>query len=360
MGIFMFNNFLKNKRQLLIATVLLLFGACKQSEFYDKSQLLNASSTPSAVDTGGGIIVPPIVTPPIVTVPGIILYDRKELFTQSIFKDGDVDILWMIDNSGSMANKQKRLSESLGIFIDKFLDKNINFRMAITTTDGTNLFNGKMIGDANKLTSSYLTEVGKANFMAYFQAIVKVGTNGSGIEQGLKTSTTFFDRYAASFLRTDANLAIVEISDEEDQSDKAVGVYLDKLYALKSSKGKVKVYSVVTKTLPDDHTLSDSIGNRYILASQTTGATSSEIKNDFSTILLDIGNSIVSLVDSFALAEAPYNNVVKVFVNKTEVLSGWTFDIATHSIKFNSNSIPVEGATIEINYQVKASVLGAI
>ena len=266
----------------------------------------------------------------------------------------------MIDNSGSMENKQKRLSDSLGIFIDKFLDKNINFKMAITTTDGTSYYNGKMIGDANKLTSTYLQSVGKAKFMSYFQSIVKVGTSGSGTEQGLKTSSTFFDRYATSFLRADANLAIVEISDEEDQSEKTTSYYLNKFYALKASKGMIKIYSAVTKVLPDDHTLSDSIGNRYMQVSSITGGISSEIKNDFSGTLLDIGTSIVTLINSFSLAEAPYNNAVKVYVNKTEVKTGWTYDGISHSVKFLTGSVPAEGSSIEIDYQVQATVLGAI
>ena len=364
---------MKGKQKVLIACFLFL-GACKQNEFYDKSQLLDSEKAPTSAEadptvssanptdgqnpTGGQS--PPVVAVPPVNVPDPILNDRKEIFTQNSFKEGDVDILWMIDNSGSMANKQKRLSESLGIFIDKFLNKNINFKMAITTSDGRTAHNGKMIGDANKLTSSYLKLVGKTEFMSYFQSIVKVGTSGSGTEQGLKTSSTFFDRYATSFLRHDANLAVVEISDEEDQSETSVSVYLNKLFALKANIGMIKIYSVVTKVLPDDHTLGDSIGNRYIEATNITGGISSEIKNDFSTTLLDIGSSILTLIDSYALAEAPYNNAISVYVNKREVKTGWTYDPISHSVKFSAGSVPAEGATIEINYKVKATVLGAI
>ena len=122
----------------------------------------------------------------------------------------------------------------------------------------------------------------------------------------------------------------------------------------------IKIYSVITKVLPDDHSLSDSIGNRYMQAATVTGGISSEIKSDFSSTLLDIGTSIVSLIDSFSLAEAPYNNAVRVYVNKIEVKTGWTYDITSHSVKFSSTAVPAEGAAIEIDYQVKATVLGAI
>ena len=95
-------------------------------------------------------------------------------------------------------------------------------------------------------------------------------------------------------------------------------------------------------------------------ASQITGGTSSEIKNDFSTTLLNVGTSIVNLIDSFSLAQAAYNNQVQVFVNKNQVISGWTYDAISHSVKFNQGSVPAEGSTIEIRYQVQAQVLGAI
>ena len=362
----MLKQLMKKKNKFIPVLFLILLGACKQSEFYDKSKFLDSLDAPTSTSNSGGNPPSPGTTPPVVIIPptienpNISLQNRKELFTQNNLKDGDVDILWMIDNSGSMDNKQKRLSDSLGIFIDKFLDKNINFKMAITTTDGRRICNGRMIGDSEKLTSDYLKLVGKANFMTYFQEVVKVGTSGSGVEQGLKTSTTFFDRYASSFLRNDANLAIVEISDEEDQSEKEVINYLDQLYALKTSKGKVKIYSIITKTMPDDSTLSDSIGNRYMLASLETGGTTSEIKDDFSDILINIGSSIVNLVDSFSLAESPYNNAIKVFINNIEVNSGWTYDIPTRSIKFNNGIIPPQGSVIEVDYQVKVPALGAI
>jgi len=287
------------------------------------------------------------------------LIDRSEIFTQNKMRDGDVDILFMIDNSGSMENKQKRLSESLGIFIDKFLDKNINFKMGITTTDGTNRFDGKIVGDPNKLTSNYLKQVGKATFMAYFQSITKVGILGSGIEQGLKTSAAFFDRYRSSFLRDDAYLTLVEISDEDDQSEKSVSDYVSYYQSLKKNKGMVKIYSIVTQTLPDDHTLQDSIGNRYMQASKMSGGTSSEIKDDFSKTLNDLGTNIVNLVDSFSLAEAAYNSEVTVLVNNKIITSGWKYNDISHSIKFDASSVPTEGSKIEVRYHVKASVVGA-
>jgi hypothetical protein len=384
----MLSTLFKGKQILLISTLLFGLGACKQAEFYDKAVLLDfekpsdGGNGSGGVDCsgswgacsktcGGGLQVFSIVTPESngglsceaanaatqacnVQSCTTALSNRTETFTQDTLSQGDVDILWMIDNSGSMGNKQTSLSQNLGIFIDKFLDKGINFRMGITTSDGTSNYNGKMVGDPNKLTSAYLASVGKTQFMQYFQSIIKVGTNGSGNEQGLKTSSAFFDRYAASFLRSDANLAVVEISDEEDYSNSSVNYYLDKLYALKTNRGKVKIYSVVTKVLPADRNLPDSIGSRYIEASASTGGTSTDIKNNFSTSLLDIGTSIATLASSFSISAAPYNNAVKVFVNNVEMTTGWTYNATSRSVKFNIS--PAEGSQVVIKYQVQVAI----
>jgi len=312
------------------------------------------------VDSTPIVSLPPAdttVTSPVALSP-VILNDRVEYFTQDTSRNGDVDILWVIDDSGSMADNQDALSRNFNSFITQFLDKKIDFKMAITTTDGTSTRNGKMIGDSSKLTSA--SAIGNRNaFINNFMKWVKVGTSGSGIEQGLKTASSFLDRYGASYLRDDAYLAIVFLSDEEDQSGKAITNYLSQYQAAKRSKGMVKAYSIVTQNLQSTKQW-ETLGVRYNAVSKATGGTMSDISEDFSSTLKDIGGSIVNLVDRFALAESPYQDKISVFVNSIKMESGWSFDINSHSLKFNANAIPVEGAKIEIRYQVKASVLGAI
>jgi hypothetical protein len=295
------------------------------------------------------------VTPP--TEPVVLLNDRVEKFTQNTAKNGDVDILWVIDNSGSMADEQAALGKNFSSFINQFLAKDIDFKMGITTTDGTSAHNGKMVGDSNLLTTA-AAKADKNTFVKNFTSLVNVGIKGSGVEQGLKTAASFTDRYASSFLRPDAYFIVVFLSDENDQSEKTVAEYIAKLQALKTNKGMVKAYSIVTVK---DYGYSDeSIGKRYADVSTATAGTTSDIKKDFSTTLLDMGGKIVNLVDSFALTESPYQDLVEVYVNNVKVVSGFTFNAAQRTVKFDSASLPAEGSSIEIRYKVKATVVGAI
>ncbi len=297
-------------------------------------------------------------TKPCSTQACVNLVDRSEVFTQDSTRDGDVDILWVIDDSGSMADNQDNLARNFNSFINQFLEKKINFKMAITTTDGTSTRNGKMVGDSSMLT--HASAIGnRTAFTNNFTKWVKVGTSGSGIEQGLKTASSFMDRYASSFLREDAYLALVFVSDEEDQSEKKVLDYLSRLKAVKKNAGMVKAYSIVTTKIPRN-TEWESVGNRYMEVSKNTGGIIADINSDFASSLKDLGGSIVNLIDRFALAESPYQNKIQVFVNSVEKLNGWTFDTATHSLKFNADAVPSEGAKIEVRYKVQATVLGAI
>jgi hypothetical protein len=265
----------------------------------------------------------------------------------------------VIDNSGSMADNQTALANNLNAFISQFLTKDIDFKMAITTTDGTPTQVGKMIGDTNLLTEAAAL-ANKATFLSNFTKWVHVGTSGSGTEKGLKCASSFFDRYATSFIRSDALLVIVFISDENDQSEKTVPEYLNRFLALKANKGMVKAFSIVTQTIPKN-SVDESIGTRYNLVSQVTGGIASEITNNFGPTLQNIGGAIINLIDHFALAETPYNNSVEVFVNNIKQNSGWVFNAQSKSVQFQAGNIPIEGANITIKYSVAANnLLGSI
>src|SRR5690606_26393323 len=45
-----------------------------------------------------------------------------------------IDILWVIDTSGSMQEEQDQLAANFGSFISGFVSKNYDFRIAVTTT----------------------------------------------------------------------------------------------------------------------------------------------------------------------------------------------------------------------------------
>jgi hypothetical protein len=352
--------------------LVLFVTSCNQQEFYQKEfldgvgvpddKVVDGGTTPDDPGNPGGGSNPdpdptpdptPIPTPNPTPTPGVCgsgsPQNAQDSFTQNTAQDGKVDILWVIDNSGSMGDEQEALAYNFSAFINDFLAQGIDFKMAITTTDGRSSKNGVMIGDSDRLTSS-AAATNEANFVSDFQNWVRVGTGGSGTEQGLKTSVAFMDRYKDSFLRNDAFLVVVYLSDEQDQSSGSALNYANSLKGLKSNEGLFKAYSIVTTELipgKQDETL----GTRYVEVSQASGGTVSDIHQDFHTTLTDMGGSILNLLDSFPLSGVPLNSQIEVTVNGTAVNTGWSYDSSTRTVRFDNNSIPQEGSVVIAYYQ---------
>jgi hypothetical protein len=133
-----------------------------------------------------------------------------------------VDVLWTIDNSCSMANEQDELAENFPLFIDYFLGSGLDYHIGVTSTD---LDYKNRVGADGKLVV-----VNGMNFIdtrtpspeIVFAGMARLGTSGSGNEKGLgatfKALEEKRDTTNAGFYRDDASIHTVVISDERDQT----------------------------------------------------------------------------------------------------------------------------------------------
>ncbi len=157
-----------------------------------------------------------------------------------------MDIIFVIDDSGSMSEEQNNLAANFPKFVSKiesFKTKSgakLDYRLAVTTT-GRNLtynvsipFGGTMPmsekGDDGAFrskkecgTSKRWIERTDANASSEFSCLAKAGTGGASIEMPLEaTKLALVDRVNdgtnAGFLRPDALLAVVILTDEDDCS----------------------------------------------------------------------------------------------------------------------------------------------
>jgi len=275
-----------------------------------------------------------------------------ENFAQSASPSKKLDVVWVIDNSGSMADEQISLGENFSAFINDFILKDIDFKMAITTTDASSAAKkGRLVAGSDiKLTSQKAKE-NELQFKEDFKNLVYVGTSGSGVEKGLEASEGFMQKYASSFLRPDAYLAVVIISDEEDQSSKTAAEYANFLKSMKASAGLVKVYSIVDVNLTNSKSTAGLTSGyaRYKAVSDLTSGSVANIRDDFYRTLDDMGGTIMNLLDSFALAHPAKADSVRVYVNGVET-SSYSFDAASNAIKFNQGFVPDIGAQIIVRY----------
>jgi hypothetical protein len=281
---------------------------------------------------------------------GVVHESKEEIFHQAASQTKKLDIVWIIDNSGSMADEQQALGTNFSAFIDDFITKDVDFKMAITTTDASSsTLKGKMVtGSDTKLTSAK-AQANETQFKSDFRNLVKVGTSGSGNEKGLEASEGFMQKYAASFIRPDAYLAVVLLSDEEDQSSKTVAQYTDFLKSFKSEAGLVKFYTIADINKTNSGSGITVGAERYMQASNNTAGTIADIRDDFYRSLESMGDSIINLLDSFALGNDPVAGSLKVYINGS-LTTDYTFDAASRSIKFDSNHLPPVGAEVKVTY----------
>lgn len=274
-----------------------------------------------------------------------------ESFTQNTEESKKLDIMWVIDNSGSMGDEQASLASNFELFISDFITRNVDFKMGITTTDTSRQGGGYAFGNSLAALTSVAAQNNENQFISDFQRLVQVGTRGSGNERGLQASESFLNRYQQSWMREDAYLVVVYVSDEEDQSPKTKEEYLARLLAAKQSAGAgyVKAYSIVnTQPCQSGNGLTCGFERYAYPANQTAGSVA-DIKANFAAVLQDMSDSIINLLDTFPLAHDPILASVEVRVNGVIQANGWT--IENRQLKFNAGSVPAVGATVQVRYQ---------
>ena len=215
-----------------------------------------------------------------------------------------IDILWIIDDSGSMCEEQDNLTRNFEHFIDSMVSLNARFRLAVVTTDVKDPEKQGRFQNNPARTASQVCEIqpntsdcpmelpvviDSDNYLIKpddisgglrvdelrrdFRCIATVGTEGDGFEKGLMAARLAMDdelltTHNVGFLREEAYLVIVFLSDENDCSDNytlprqngnecewrreelvAVQEYVDFFKSIKSDPAKIVVAAIIA---PDD------------------------------------------------------------------------------------------------------------
>ena len=126
-----------------------------------------------------------------------------------------VDILFVVDNSGSMADDQQLLADNFASFFADALSavRTQDFQIGVTTTDilSGGAGRGVLVGDPRILTRA------TADLAERFADNVIVGIDGTGLELGLEAMRLSLEHPEnVGFIRNTAALSVVFISDEED------------------------------------------------------------------------------------------------------------------------------------------------
>ena len=289
-----------------------------------------------------------------------------ESFVQSSGSDNpSLAIVWMVDNSNSMREEQESLAYNFNNFIDGFLDQNIDFKMAVITTDD----------HTNRDSSGTLTlaeaKRDRNAFKAHFSSVVKVGTDGDLVERGLFTTQKFLETNAR-WAGEDRYKIIIFVSDEDDisclnadQEDPSCPVYVHppvennfdfnaaiNYYLPKIQRGwpnnKFLIFAITSGA--EESIRRQARGNRYIELAKQSGGESYEITKPFTTILKDIQYRVSKLI-KFTLQYEPAEDTIVVKVDGVpRPDTEWDYLSSNREIKFKTGSIPPANSKITVTY----------
>ncbi len=318
---------------------------------------------------------------------------------QGSVANNKVDVLWVIDNSGSMYTKQEKLGAGFSSFVQVFTSKSFDFRMAVTSSD-TRATPAGQAGEFQSLPYPYQhpTDASRSNPANY------VGANGPSIKVITNSTTNLADHFISNvrvgdtgdanakildaitlalnstnlagantgFLRSDAHLAVIMVSDADDGdinfglgSTASITDVQNTLQTLKPDK-----FDVITRKYKKNFTVSAVVVNNPAdtncvvpfeegvefkqLANATNGSIANICDNNFSTGLNQISQRIAEAITEIPLAQVPNVSTIRILFNGVDVpkdaTNGWTYESSGNKVVFHGNYIPADNTNISVLY----------
>jgi hypothetical protein len=285
----------------------------------------------------------------------------KSYPVKELVGDSRVDILWVIDNSGSMYEDQMEVIRNTKVFMDEFTLKTVvDWKMGLISTDQ----NGRpYVG----FPGTPALDKKSPDPVGVFQAAVgNLGTSGSA-EEMLYTPVKKALTSHPDFLRDDAMLAIIHISDAPEQSwDLTSQEFLDFLAIEKGDLVRVLGYGVLwpeewcPQFSGDD--LFTFAGSKYEeLFSAIKGKTYPLCNMDFGRDLADLGKDIVKRITSprIPLTKRPKVSTIRVIYKDQDLPGGlkeeggfWIYDFGLNAILFHDlDFAPGDKEEVKVEYR---------
>ena len=229
-----------------------------------------------------------------------------------------VDILFVIDNSGSMAYEQKSMASRVRNFLD--VVKGLDWQIAVTTTDPVSktLGDGRLVplyGKTNSyIMSSSMNDVDAKNTLSM---TLQRPETGSGDEQGILAAYRAIERSLASvgsntnFIRQDSQLAVVVISDEDESQNgfkNDPANFVNFIQSSFSGQKAMSFHSIIAR--PGDAVCLGgegyTAGFRYEQISKMTGGVIGDVcASDYAAQMQGIAEGVRKTLKSISLSCAP-------------------------------------------------------
>jgi len=292
---------------------------------------------------------------------------NEDIFDQS--SPTTVDVLWVLDNSCSMSDTVTDLEIAFDDFIGNFVTLGLDYQIGVVTTDMDDpTMQGRLQGPIHVMASASMSQ---PDIVQAFDDAVEPNSAGSATEKALGAAYAALESpgYALTdgLVRTDANLAVIVVGDEDDQSSMSANQYVSWMDAYKVDPDKTSVSGLVPSgSNPFDPTGCNDMMSvpKIIKVIDDTGGLRTRLCDlDFDQVMQWLSFTAAGLQTVFPLSGTPATGAagIRVKVDGNTVpydplgQNGWTYNWQTNAVVFHGQAIPGPGVTVVITYPVEGS-----
>jgi len=253
-----------------------------------------------------------------------------------------VDIIWVIDNSGSMYGFQSLLSQNMTNFMNIFLSFAPDYQIVFITTDNPT-FVGPIINSQSSDPSSMSSN-----------QVSQIGTHGSATEAGITQLKACFEwGQCSTFVRPDSKIVAIFMSDEADHSiitPTALQNYFNQNWS-----NEFIPFAIIGDTpvgCNNVNLIAQAGWGYWDLVNLYSSSWWSICDGDWGSQMEDVAVAL-SIKSFFEFSEIdPVVDSIKVFINGQESFSGWSYDSLDNGVRFEPGEAPEPGDVVEIVYSV--------
>lgn len=308
---------------------------------------------------------PRLIEPELVDPHQVDLFRQKTLI---------VDVLWVVDNSGSMVNERERLASSFEHFVRLLATRRIDYHVGVISTDVTGSGPARQGGELVEIDGVRFITPDTPDGVEVFRAMVDFEPGRSRQEQGFEAMRLALSEPRRSginggFLRPESALAVVVVSDEDDGSFGPPDHFARfLLHTRRPGDERLATLSAIVGPLPDGCVPEGEAqifgadadpAERYIEASQISGGLVGSIcETDFAPVLEALGRRVSNLQRTFPLSSVPQIETLMVRIDGAliapEEAEGpvWTYHDGMRAIVFEEQHIPGSGSEVRVAYVV--------
>jgi len=284
-----------------------------------------------------------------------------------------VDVLFVMENSGSMAMRQADIVAAAGEFIRQAQLHSVDFHIGVIATEVNQTETN--VGDPPRdiIPGALVQAPGRPRILenttpdlaSAFSENLNLGSccsdeQEAGLQAAWMSMTPpLINDENSGFFRDDARLNIIAFGDEDDQSEEDPDYYLGYFDVQYPGGGDWMMVSAVNGELPDGCGDYVTAAPRYNQAvEETDGLFRSICTDDFTPVMAALAKHAFRPPRFFFLSENALESSIQVTVNDNPVpqagspggADGWTYLAGENAVWFGDSVVPPFGATVVVRF----------